>query len=201
MNFYHDLITQKSWQALQELNKELEFLLIGGWAVWLYTSNLKSKDIDLIVDFNQLEEIRKKYNLNKNERLKKYEARVEEVSIDIYIPYYSDLGIPVEEIQNWRQNLEGFQVPEKEVLLILKQKAWHGRKFSVKGRKDLIDIISLILLSDFNFKQYKKHLKKYKLESYIKDLIKTIKETKEVKELDLNRHKWSKEKKDLLKKL
>ena len=44
--FYQDLITQKSFEALQNLKREFDFILIGGWAVFLYTKDLKSKDID-----------------------------------------------------------------------------------------------------------------------------------------------------------
>jgi hypothetical protein len=47
LGYYNDLITQKSWQTLQVLRGRLEFVLIGGWAVYLYTKALKSKDIDL----------------------------------------------------------------------------------------------------------------------------------------------------------
>lgn len=35
MEFYNDLITQKSWQTLKRLAGKIEFVLIGGWAVYL----------------------------------------------------------------------------------------------------------------------------------------------------------------------
>ena len=35
MKYYRDSVTNKSWQLLKQLNRELEFVLIGGWAVWL----------------------------------------------------------------------------------------------------------------------------------------------------------------------
>lgn len=169
MQLYHDLITKKSWRVLRELKREADFILIGGWAVWLYAKTLKSKDIDLIVDFAQLETLKKKYDISKNNRLKKYETKIDEVSIDIYTPYYSHLGIPVEEIQSQVQLFEGFKVPQKEVLLILKQTAHSGRKLSIKGRKDLVDVFSLILISDFDWRLYCKLVKRYKLMQYIED--------------------------------
>lgn len=46
MQFYNEIITQKSFVFLQGLKKEYEFVLIGGWAVFLYSHGLKSKDID-----------------------------------------------------------------------------------------------------------------------------------------------------------
>lgn len=59
MEYYHDLVTQKSWKELQNLNKLLDFVLIGDWAAYLYTKTLKSKDIDIIVDFDTLSLLRK----------------------------------------------------------------------------------------------------------------------------------------------
>ena len=51
MEYWNELITQKSWDVLQKL-KKINFVLIGGWASYLWTSSHKSKDIDIIVDFN-----------------------------------------------------------------------------------------------------------------------------------------------------
>src|SRR3990172_12655467 len=108
MDYYSELVTQKSWQLLTELRKNFSFILIGGWAVFLYTQALKSKDIDLVLEFSELEKMRQKFPLSKNERLKKYEVRVEEVEIDLYLPFYSNPGLPAEEIKKWTQGLEGF---------------------------------------------------------------------------------------------
>jgi hypothetical protein len=58
MAYYHDLITDKSWQILQSLAYEYKFILIGGWAVFLWTQSLKSKDIDVVLEFTDLEKIR-----------------------------------------------------------------------------------------------------------------------------------------------
>lgn len=48
MAYYHDLITGTSWRELKQLRRYCNFVLIGGWAAWLYTKALKSKDIDII---------------------------------------------------------------------------------------------------------------------------------------------------------
>jgi len=60
--FYQDLIIEKSYKLLQDLKREFDFILIGGWAVFLYTKALKSKDIDLVVQYEALEQLRKKYS-------------------------------------------------------------------------------------------------------------------------------------------
>ena len=54
MEYYHDLVTQKSWEELQQLRKIIDFVLIGGWATYLYTKTLKSKDIDIIKTLSTL---------------------------------------------------------------------------------------------------------------------------------------------------
>ncbi|HQO27670.1 MAG TPA: hypothetical protein PKX21_01230 [Candidatus Pacearchaeota archaeon] len=48
--FYHHLVTEQSFKLLQELKRRLDFILIGGWAVFVYTQALRSKDIDIVVD-------------------------------------------------------------------------------------------------------------------------------------------------------
>lgn len=198
MTYYHNLITDKSWQLLQQLKKEFQFILIGGWAVWLYAQTLKSKDIDFIVDYDQLELIRKSYNLFKNDRLKKYEIKVQQTDVDIYVPFYSNLGISAEKVIETAVSLQGFRVPRKEMLLLLKQKAFEARGLSVKGRKDYLDIFSLILLPDFDWRLYQEMLKKYKLTKLLHNLKKLIKESKAIQEFDLNTHQVARLKKKLL---
>jgi len=68
MEYYHDLITEKSFKILQDLKREFDFILIGGWAIFLYTKALKSKDIDIIVDYDELEKFKKEFDIVKNER-------------------------------------------------------------------------------------------------------------------------------------
>jgi hypothetical protein len=198
MEYYHNLITEKSFEILQALKKELDFVLIGGWAVYFYTGALKSKDIDLVVDFNELQKLKIKYQVLKNNRLKKYEIKIQGIDIDIYVPHFSDPGLPAENIMEYTINKEGFIVPLPEVLLILKQNAYAQRKFSIKGEKDKIDIISLLTLDDFNFIKYREILNKFKKENLINDLKKLVLETSELKELNLNQYKFYKLKRKIV---
>jgi len=199
--FYQQFITDKSFYILKQLKKDFDFVLIGGWAVYFYTDSLKSKDIDLIVDFSQLENLKKNFPIEKNERLKKYQVKLEEIDIDIYLPFYSNLGLPVEEVIKKTILIHGFTLPKKEVLLITKLNAYRSRKESVKGQKDLIDILSLVLLDDFEFDNFLNLVKKHRLEDYRLMLEKIIKETKEAPELNLNRYFWGREKRRLLEKI
>lgn len=199
MSYYHDLITEKSWKFLQELRRNYHFVLIGGWAVYLYSKTLKSRDVDIICDYEELEKLKLKYELIKNERLKKYEFHTGEFDVDIYVPHYSNLGIPVEDLQNLTCNIEGFCALEPEALLVLKQKAFIDRAGSLKGEKDRLDIIALIkmLQTAKGFKKYNELLKKYNLDFYKENLQKILKETKSAPELRLNEHQFAKLKKQI----
>lgn len=197
MAYYHDLITEKSLEMLQTLRRKYRFILIGGWAVWLYTKALKSRDIDFICDYEELEKLKTEYELMKNDRLKKYEIHAGEFDIDIYVPFYSDLGIPVEELQKITKSIEGFTVLSPEPLLILKQKAYQERAGSIKGEKDKIDIIAL-LSATFNISHYKELLKKYRLEDFAENLRKLLKEIREVPELHISQHAFAHLKRKIL---
>jgi len=137
MAYYHELVTQKSWEELQKLKKLVDFVLIGGWATYLYTKGLKSKDIDILINYDQLPKLEKVYEFYKNGRLKKYEAIKGEVQIDIYLPHFSQIGIPIEVLVDKAKSVEGFAVLEINYLVALKIFALQQRGRSLKGRKDM----------------------------------------------------------------
>jgi len=193
--YYQDLVTDKSWKILQALEKNLNFILIGGWAVYLYSKNLKSKDIDIIIDYQELDKLKNDYQLIKNQRLKKYEIKKEGIDIDIYLPYFSDLGLPVEKLIKYTDRNQSFRVLKKEVLLFTKLKAYQE---TIKGVKDKIDIISLVLLPDFDFVFWRNFINKEKVGFYNELVGKILSETKEVTALNLNQHAFAKKKKKLL---
>lgn len=173
--FWNDIAVDRSWKVLITFKKEFDFILIGGWACYLLTKNIKSKDIDIIVDFSELDKIRKKYWVKKNPNLKKYETVVEEISVDIYVSHYSKFPVPFSEIMKNYLVLEGLKVLRPELLLILKQNAEMERMHSIKGQKDRIDILNILINSRMDMKYYLKIVKKYKLYSYPDRLKKIIK--------------------------
>ena len=177
---------------LKKFKDSCRFILIGGWAVFFYTHSLKSKDIDIIIDFEELSKLKENYEVFKNDRLKKYEISIEEVDIDIYLPRYSEFCLPIEDIQKTSRLLEGFKVPTLEILLILKQQAYLARRGSVKGEKDKLDILSLLALDKLNFDLYKKLIADNKLSVFRNDLLSLVKDTKEIEQLNLNVYKFSK---------
>lgn len=196
--FYHHIIIEKSWQFLQEFKKNHNFILIGGWAVFLYSRSLKSKDIDIIIDYNDLEKLKAEFDIFKNERLKKYEIKQGEFDIDVYLPHYSDLGVDIEKIKEKTVSREGFLIPEMEILLMLKLYAWANRRGSAKGQKDELDIFSLLFLSEFNWQRYFDYTRIFHFENYNNFLIELIKKTKEIKELGVNQQKMVRIRKRIL---
>ncbi|MGC8912197.1 MAG: hypothetical protein ACP5IT_11355 [Thermoproteota archaeon] len=170
MEFWNEIAIDRSFKILQELRKDIDFVLIGGWAVYFLTKAIKSKDIDIIVDFKELTSLKMRVGIKKNDFLKKYEGKIEEVSIDIYVPYYSVFAIPPEEILKNTVRVENFKIPKPEILLILKQQAELQRKNSVKGQKDRVDIICLAKSGKIDWKYYKQLVKKFGIEEYEKRL-------------------------------
>lgn len=176
--------------------------MIGGWAAYLWTKLHKSKDIDIaLIDINDIDYLKNKYNLKKNDRLKKYEINFDEIDLDIYVPHYSKLAIPIEDLKNYTAKIEGFTVVKPEALIILKQGAEEDRENSVKGIKDQIDIITLFFFTDIDFKLYFNLLKKYKIERYFIRLKNMIKNFREYEHLNLNPREFKLRKKEILEKL
>lgn len=196
--FYHNLITEESYQLLQKLRQQFDFILIGGWAVFLYSHSLKSKDIDLILDYSELDKLKQNYEVFKNERLRKYEIKQAGVDIDIYLPHYSDLGIEIERIQESAINRQGFKVPELEMLFLLKLYAYQGRQGSLKGKKDELDILSLAFLPEFDWEKYKSLVAELNFQAYHELFIALLNKSRSIPELRLNEQKVAKLRKNIL---
>ncbi len=199
--FYHQLVADKSLRLLQDLQRRFNFILIGGWAIYLYTKALKSKDIDIVVEFEELGKLKKELSIFKNERLKKYQAKIEEIDVDIYVPFFSNLGFPLEELKNFIQSVENFKVPLPEILLIFKTKTYLERKGTIKGEKDFIDIFSLLAQKKIQWERYKKLIEKYNLSQLNQGLKNLITNAKPIPELGLSEHLLAKLKKEVLKNL
>lgn len=193
--YYHHLTTKESFKVLRKLKKKFDFTLIGGWAVYLHTKAMKSKDIDIIVSYQELDKVKKGFQVRKNNRLKKYEVKLKETDIDVYVPFYSDLGVPVKLLQKETKILKGFKVPKSYLLLITKLYTYQERKGSSKGEKDIVDIFSLISKTNINWKAFKKETNNKK--ELLNTLKKLIKSTKEIPQLSLTEHQMAKIKKEL----
>ena len=202
--FWHESLTEESWKRLQELSKETDLTVIGGWSVWLWTKQHKSRDIDIIVGFDELAKLKEKYVMEKNDRLKKYEIKMQGFDIDIYVPFYSRLALPVEELEKEKVRIAGINTISCESLLILKQGAEIERRGTVKGQKDTIDILTILLYAPIGFRKYFALLAKNKKESFAKELIIEMagfnpKDSE--KYLGINYKEFSRKKKEMLEKI
>lgn len=202
VEFWNSLLTEKSWNILIGLKKEpFRFIVIGGWAAYLWTKQHKSKDIDIILpEMKSLDFLKQKYDLRKNNHLKKYEIKIEEIDIDIYVPYYSSFALPLQDIVKETTKIEGIEVVTTEMLLLLKQGAELDRKESIKGQKDKIDIMTLLCYTQIDFKKYFEILKKYSLLHYRHRLKEIVQSFREIKYLNLSIQEYTKKKKEFLKK-
>lgn len=192
MAYYHDIVTQKSWEELTSLTKLVPSVLIGGWAVYLYTKRLKSKDIDILIDFDALSILKNQYVMTRNDPLKKYQATRDVVEIDIYLPHYSEICIPVEVLLVKTRNIDGFTVLDPSYLFALKLYTLGERGRTPKGRKDFLDILSLFTSSVFEAAVVRTLITRYHLESSLSAFMDFLSESQEVPELDLSTHAYAK---------
>ena len=197
MEYWNEIATQKSWEILQKIGKELDFVLIGGWAVYLWAKSHKSKDIDIVINHKELNKLKLNYNLKKNDNLKKYEIRIDDIDIDIYLPFYSKLPL-LGNISNYASKVEGFKVMRPEALLVLKQAAEVSRQNTEKGLKDRIDIMDLLLKCQMDFAEYKNILQKEGLTNFKSRLLQIITVFSELKYLDLNPREFKLRKEELI---
>jgi len=176
---WRDEVIEKSWIVLGELKGLADFILIGGWGVYLWTRKLKSRDIDIYIDQEnfyklQFELLRRDYALKRNVRLLKFEALIGDVEVDIYTPFMSNLVVPCLDVFNERlySTIERFKVAIPEVLLLLKAQAAQQRWHAEKGMKDRVDIISLLKFADIKRDLLEEMLRKYDEKRTLRDVIK-----------------------------
>ena len=177
---------EKSWRVLEELRELANFVLIGGWGVYLWTRKLKSRDIDICIDQKnfyklQYELQRRDYGLKRNIRLMKFEALIGDVEVDIYTPFMSKLVVPCLDVFDKKlySSIERFKVAIPEMLLLLKAQAAQQRWHAEKGVKDRADIISLLKFADTKKPTLKQMLKKYDKDGTLQCVIRrTISESR-----------------------
>jgi len=200
--YWPEHVTRESWERLVDLAREIDFRLIGGWAVYLYTGLHKSRDIDIVVDLDTLSYLREHYDLRKNLDLRKYEIREKGFDIDVYVPYFSRLVIPPEDILRMeRIVIRGIPTIPPEALLLLKLDAWRERGGSVKGGKDEIDIITLVMYTEMRWSLFFKLAKKYKRPGIEKDLARLVRGFDRLEYLSKDFQEYNKWKKEILRNL
>ena len=162
--FWNKEKTQESFRVLRKLAKELDFVLIGGWAVYYYVRQQESLDVDIALDYSNLTYFNK-YGINQYEGMKIKYSIIDDIYVDIFLSEFSDKEtvIPVSRILEDYVTIEGMKVVRKELLLLLKLNGYF-RNDETKVRKDIIDVVTLLFYADINLKKVKGILDQYKIE-------------------------------------
>jgi len=163
VQFWNEEQTKKSRELLNMLASSVDFVLIGDWAVYMYINQQMSLDVDLAIAYNNLEYFRK-YGINEYKGMKVKYSVVNGVYVDLFIEDFSDkeLPVPVSTILKEYNIIEGIKVVDKELLLLLK--LWgYFRADEQKIRKDMLDVLGLMLYGDIDLKKFKAYIEAYKV--------------------------------------
>lgn len=200
MEFWNSEITNDSWNELLVLSRTYNFILIGEWAIYLYTKLHKSRDIDIVVDYDQFWVLSKDFQLRKNPSVRRYEIKFRKFDIYIYTPFYSRLTVPVQDLINNFTIIENIKVSKIEELLILKLGAFDERVDSIKGQKDRLDIAGLVFYSSVDYARFTELLNKYEKRVYYKLLMNAVGniDPRLLRYLNLNESTYAKIKKKAL---
>ena len=174
MEFWNSDITGESWNQLISLSKKYKFVLIGGWAIYMYTKLQKSRDIDMVVDYVQTRPLFADFQMRNNPSLRKYEIKFQKFNVDVYTQFYSRLSVSPQDLLNNYRVIENIMVPRVEEMLILKPGAFYDRKSSIKGQKDRVDIAGLVFYSTVDYSRLRVLLNQYKKESYMDLLLDAV---------------------------
>ena len=139
---------------VDRLGHDLEpSILIGGWATFVRVGGEISLDIDLITSQesrHKLEQLMTDISTSNNHQGKKLRATIDNVHLDIYLPYESQLGgklrLKVEVLAEYPDELffEKWTLLRLEAHIATKMAALLDRHFSQKGQKDAREILALL---------------------------------------------------------
>lgn len=162
--FWNEENTTGSLAVLRSLVGKIDFVLIGGWAVNYYTGLQRSLDVDIAIDYGALEFF-KEFGISQYEGMSIKYSVINSIYVDLFLRGFADkdLPVPIETIFEKYVLLDNIKVVEKELLLILK--AWgYFRADTQKHRKDIIDVLSLLLFTEIDFSKVKEYIKAYKID-------------------------------------
>jgi hypothetical protein len=141
---------------VDRLGRDLEpSILIGGWATFVRVGGEISLDIDLITSQesrHKLEQLMTDLSPSNNHQGRKLRATIDDVHLDIYLPYESRLGsklrLKVEVLAEYPDELafEKWTLLRLEAHIATKMAALLDRHFSEKGQKDAREILALVNL-------------------------------------------------------
>ena len=141
---------------VDRLGHDLEpSILIGGWATFVRVGGEISLDIDLITSQesrHKLERLMTDLSPSNNHQGRKLRATIDDVHLDIYLPFESQLGsklrLKVEVLAEYPDefSFEKWTLLRLEAHIATKMAALLDRHFSEKGEKDAREILALLKL-------------------------------------------------------
>jgi hypothetical protein len=141
---------------VDRLGHDLEpSILIGGWATFVRVGGEISLDIDLITSQesrHKLEQLMTDLSPSNNHQGRKLRATIDDVHLDIYLPFESQLGsklrLKVEVLAEYPDEVsfEKWTLLRLEAHIATKMAALLDRHFSEKGQKDAREILALLKL-------------------------------------------------------
>jgi hypothetical protein len=142
--------------VVDRLGADLEpSILIGGWATFVRVGGEISLDIDLVtsqLSRHKLEQIVTDLSPSNNHQGRKLRATFDDVHLDIYLPFESQLGsklrLKVEVLAEYPDELsfEKWTLLRLEAHIATKMAALLDRHSSEKGQKDAREILALLKL-------------------------------------------------------
>ncbi len=154
-NLYHD-DNGVVRAVVDRLGSDLEpSILIGGWATFVRVGGEISLDIDLITSQqsrHKLEQMMTDLSPSNNHQGRKLRATIDDVHLDIYLPFESQLGsklrLKVEVLAEYPDefSFEKWTLLRLEAHIGTKMAALLDRHFSEKGQKDAREILALLKL-------------------------------------------------------
>lgn len=147
-------------ELVDRLGHDLEpSILIGGWATYVRIGGEISLDIDFITSMesrHKLESVMDEMSASSHHQGTKLRATINDVHLDIYIPFESQLGnilrLKVEVLAEYPDALsfEKWTLLSVEAHIATKMAALLDRHFSEKGQKDAREILGLLKLDEVN---------------------------------------------------
>ena len=130
-------------------------IYIGGIAVYLHAANTEgvselseaTQDADFYISVAGFSDLREIEELTANSLQSKHEFRKRDFSFDVYTERHSKLPVPYANVAACALSYDGVLVAAPEHLIVLKLEAAINRRESEHGRKDVKDIIRLLLVA------------------------------------------------------
>lgn len=162
--FWNREATDKSFRLLGSLPNHVDFVLIGGWAVYLYVGVQKSQDIDILIGYDGLNYFRQ-FGIGEYPQSKVRYSTINGVVVDLFIEELIDPYLPFSSrmiLDNYVK-IQNIKVVDRNILLLLKLWGYFSPD-ETKHRKDVIDVVSLLFYGGIDLKAVRKYVEDYKID-------------------------------------